>query len=313
MTKSSHKRILVTGSAGFLGSHLCESLVNLHHHVIGFDNLSSGNKENLDNLLKKENFEFIEGDVVDQIEIECDEIYNLACPASPVQYQSDPIATLRASAFGAYNLLELAKKNNCKIFHASTSEIYGDPLQHPQKESYWGNVNPIGIRSCYDEGKRVAETLFFDYNREFDTEIKVGRIFNTYGPRMLPDDGRVVSNFIVQAINQKPITIYGKGTQTRSFCYVDDLIEAFILFMETEKDFSGPLNLGNPNEFSIIEIAKTILNITESNSEIIYKPLPLDDPRKRRPDISLARNKLNWIPKIPLEEGLKKTIEYFKS
>ena len=313
MSKSYSKRILVTGSAGFLGSHLCERLVNLNHHVIGLDNLSSGHRGNLTKLLKEENFEFIEGDVVDKIQLECDEIFNLACPASPVQYQADPIATMRASAFGAYNMLELAKKNNAKIFHASTSEIYGDPLEHPQKESYWGNVNPIGIRSCYDEGKRVAETLSFDYKREFGTEIKVGRIFNTYGPRMLPNDGRVVSNFIIQAINQKPVTIYGKGDQTRSFCYVDDLINAFVLFMESESGFSGPINLGNPNEFSISEIAQTILNITGSNSEIIFKPLPSDDPKKRKPDISLAKSKLKWTPKITLEEGLKRTIEYFKS
>ena len=307
------KQILITGGAGFIGSHLCENFLEDGSNVLCVDNFFTGDKRNVSHLLKNHRFELMRHDVTFPLYVEVNQIYNMACPASPIHYQYDPVQTTKTSVHGAINMLGLAKRLDARIFQASTSEVYGDPTQHPQKESYWGNVNPIGIRSCYDEGKRVAETLFFDYNREFDTEIKVGRIFNTYGPRMLPDDGRVVSNFIVQAINQKPITIYGKGTQTRSFCYVDDLIEAFILFMETEKDFSGPLNLGNPNEFSIIEIAKTILNITESNSEIIYKPLPLDDPRKRRPDISLARNKLNWIPKITLEEGLKKTIEYFKS
>jgi UDP-glucuronate decarboxylase len=311
MNIKTDKSILVTGAAGFLGSHLCEALLKKGNNVIGVDNLSSGSLLNIKDLLGLERFNFIEHDVIEYLEIKCDEIYNLACPASPVQYQSNPIGTLKTNVFGASNLLELALKNQAKIFQASTSEVYGDPLEHPQKESYWGNVNPVGLRSCYDEGKRCAETLFFDYQRKHKTEIRVARIFNTYGPKMKSDDGRVVSNFIVQALENKPLTVYGEGLQTRSFCYVDDLIRGFILLMD-HQEFKGPVNLGNPVEFTMIELAKKVLNITSSISKIEHEDLPLDDPKKRKPNIDLAFKELNWKPDIHLEEGLKKTIEYFK-
>ena len=311
MNIKTDKSILVTGAAGFLGSHLCEALLKKGNNVIGVDNLSSGSLLNIKDLLGLEQFNFIEHDVIEYLEIKCDEIYNLACPASPVQYQSNPIGTLKTNVFGASNLLELALKNQAKIFQASTSEVYGDPLEHPQKESYWGNVNPVGLRSCYDEGKRCAETLFFDYQRKHKTEIRVARIFNTYGPKMKSDDGRVVSNFIVQALENKPLTVYGEGLQTRSFCYVDDLIRGFILLMD-HQEFKGPVNLGNPVEFTMIELAKKVLNITSSISKIEHEDLPLDDPKKRKPNIDLAFKELNWKPDIHLEEGLKKTIEYFK-
>ena len=311
MKNNIEKSILVTGAAGFLGSHLCEALLKTGSKVTGVDNLSSGSLLNLKHLLDLENFEFIEHDITNYLDIECDEIYNLACPASPVQYQSDPIGTLKTNVIGASNLLELAVKKHARIFQASTSEVYGYPLEHPQTESYWGNVNPVGVRSCYDEGKRCAETLFFDYQREHKIEIRVARIFNTYGPKMKSDDGRVVSNFIVQALENKPLTVYGEGLQTRSFCYVDDLIRGFILLMD-HKDFMGPVNLGNPVEFTMIELAEKVLNITSSNSEIKHEDLPLDDPKKRKPNINLALDKLNWSPDIPLEEGLKMTIEYFR-
>lgn len=307
------KRILVTGAAGFLGSHLCEHLLQQGDYVIGLDNLSSGSVINLKELSNSNQFEFIEADVVDPIDIKCDEIFNLACPASPIQYQSDPISTMKASILGAYNLLELAKENDSKILQASTSEVYGDPLKHPQTEEYWGHVNPIGIRSCYDEGKRAAETLFMDYQREFNLEIKIVRIFNTYGPRMLPNDGRVISNFIVQALNNDPITIYGDGNQTRSFCYVQDLINGFLLMMNSGKEITGPINIGNPDEYSILKIAEIIVEKTGSDSEIIKKPLPEDDPRKRRPDISKAEEYLDWRPNIQLNKGLEQTIDFFRN
>ena len=281
------------------------------HKVIGIDNLSSGSSKNLENIITQENFHFIEHDITDYIDIECDQIYNLACPASPVQYQNNPISTLKTNVIGTYNLLELAVRNDAKIFQASTSEVYGDPLEHPQRESYWGNVNPIGIRSCYDEGKRCAETLFFDYQREHKIQIRVGRIFNTYGPKMQLEDGRVVSNFIVQALAGKSLTVYGAGNQTRSFCFVDDLIRGFILLMEHDK-LSGPVNLGNPIEFTMIELAEKVIKLTSSTSEIIFEELPQDDPKMRRPDIDLAFQELGWSPSISLDEGLRKTIEYFK-
>ena len=312
MNKLSKKRILVTGGAGFLGSFLCERLLNQDNHVICLDNLFTGNQKNIHHLLNNKNFEFIKHDVITPYFFEVNEIYNLACPASPVHYQYDPVKTTKTSIYGAINALELAKKLNIKIFQASTSEIYGDPLIHPQNESYWGNVNPIGIRSCYDEGKRCAETLFFDYQRRFNIDIKVSRIFNTYGPRMHPEDGRVVSNFIISALKNQDITVYGDGKQTRSFCYCDDLIESFVKFMNSEKHVNGPINLGNPNEFSIIDLAKSILKITNSKSRIVYNDLPEDDPKQRCPDISIAKKILDWEPKIDLEDGLLKTISYFK-
>ena len=311
MKENTNKTILVTGAAGFLGSHLTEILLSKGERVIGIDNLSSGSTKNLEGIASSESFKFIEHDITDYIDIDCDQIYNLACPASPVQYQNNPIGTLKTNVIGASNLLELAVKNKAKIFQASTSEVYGDPLEHPQKESYWGNVNPIGIRSCYDEGKRCAETLFFDHQRENKTEIRVARIFNTYGPKMQSEDGRVVSNFIVQALSSKPLTVYGEGMQTRSFCFVDDLIRGFVLLMDSEK-FSGPVNLGNPTEFTMIELAKKIISLTSSNSEIIFEELPQDDPKKRKPDIDLAAQELGWSPSISLDEGLKRTINYFK-
>lgn len=312
MNKLSKKRILVTGGAGFLGSFLCEKLLNQGNHIICLDNLFTGTQNNILHLLNNKNFEFIKHDVIKPYFFEVDEIYNLACPASPVHYQYDPIETIKTSIYGAINALELAKRLKIKVFQASTSEVYGDPLIHPQNELYCGNVNPIGIRSCYDEGKRCAETLFFDYRRKFNLDIKVARIFNTYGPRMHPEDGRVISNFIISALNNDCITVYGDGKQTRSFCYCDDLIESFIKFMNSDENISGPINLGNPNEFSIIELAKNILKITNSTSKIVYKSLPEDDPKQRCPDISKAKKILDWEPKINLENGLIKTISYFK-
>ena len=306
------KRILVTGGAGFLGSHLCEKLLNEGHEVICLDNFFTGTKRNIAHLLNNEHFEFLRHDVVFPLYIEIDEIYNLACPASPVHYQHNPIGTFKTGILGAMNMLGLAKRTGAKIMQASTSEVYGDPDVHPQPESYWGKVNPNGIRSCYDESKRSAETLFFDYERQHGINIKVARIFNTYGPKMHPNDGRVVSNFIIQALKNEPITVYGDGSQTRSFCYVDDLIEAFILLMNTPDNFSGPVNTGNPAEFTILDLAKKVIEITDSKSVIDLLALPQDDPKQRQPDITLAKEKLNWNPQIKLEEGLIKTIEYFK-
>ena len=305
------KRILITGGAGFLGSHLCERLLAEGQEVICLDNFFTGGKQNVVHLLDNPYFELIRHDVTFPLYIEVDEIYNLACPASPIHYQYDPVQTTKTSVHGAINMLGLAKRVRAKIFQASTSEVYGDPQVHPQPETYWGHVNPNGLRSCYDEGKRCAETLFFDYHRQHNLRIKVARIFNTYGPRMHPNDGRVVSNFIVQALLGQPITIYGDGSQTRSFCYVDDLIEAFIRLMNTEDNFTGPVNTGNPGEFTILQLAETVLELTGSKSELIFKPLPQDDPKQRRPDISLAKEKLGWEPKISLREGLVPTIAYF--
>jgi UDP-glucuronate decarboxylase len=306
------KRILITGGAGFIGSHLCEKLLREGHEVICMDDFSTGLIENIQHLINEPNFQLIKHDVCNPYELEVDEIYNLACPASPAHYQKNPIKTLKTSVLGSLNALELAKKLNIKILQASTSEVYGDPQVHPQPESYWGNVNPIGPRACYNEGKRCAETLFFDYYRLYKVKIKVVRIFNTYGPRMRIDDGRVISNFIVQALKNEPITIYGDGTQTRSFCYIDDLIEGLIKMMESPEDFTGPVNLGNPEEYRIIDLAQKIIELTGSKSKLIFRPLPQDDPKKRCPDIRLAKKRLNWSPKTPLEEGLKKTIEYFE-
>ena len=305
------KRILVTGGAGFLGSHLCDRLLADGHEVVCLDNYFTGTKQNIVHLMANPYFEVIRHDVTFPLYIEVDEIYNLACPASPVHYQFDPVQTTKTSVHGAINMLGLAKRVKAKIFQASTSEVYGDPKIHPQPEGYWGHVNPNGVRSCYDEGKRCAETLFFDYRRQHNLRIKVARIFNTYGPRMHPNDGRVVSNFIVQALQGRPITIYGNGLQTRSFCYVDDLIEAFVRLMGTEDGFSGPVNTGNPGEFTILQLAKTVIELTGSKSEIVFEPLPEDDPQQRRPDITLAREKLGWEPKVTLREGLIPTIEYF--
>jgi UDP-glucuronate decarboxylase len=307
----SRKRILVTGGAGFLGSHLTDRLLADGHEVICIDNLYTGTKVNIDHLHNNPRFEFIRHDVTFPLYVEVDEIYNLACPASPIHYQHDPVQTTKTSVHGAINMLGLAKRLRCTILQASTSEVYGDPTVHPQTESYWGNVNPIGIRSCYDEGKRCAETLFFDYHRQHHLQIKVARIFNTYGPRMHPADGRVVSNFIVQALQGKPITIYGDGSQTRSFCYVDDLIEGVVRLMASPKDFTGPANLGNPKESKIRELAELVIAITGSKSPIVQSPLPEDDPKQRSPDISLAFSRLGWSPKVQLPEGLKHTIQYF--
>ena len=305
------KTVLVTGGAGFLGSHLCERLIEQGHEVVCVDNLFTGTKRNIQHLLGHKRFEFVRHDVTFPLYMEVDEIYNLACPASPVHYQHDPVQTTKTSVHGAINMLGLAKRLKGRIFQASTSEVYGDPSVHPQVESYWGNVNPIGPRSCYDEGKRCAETLFFDYHRQHKLDIKVVRIFNTYGPRMHPNDGRVVSNFIVQALKGEPITIYGDGSQTRSFCYVDDLIAGFLKFMDSPKDFTGPMNLGNPGEFSMKELAEKVIDLTGSKSKLTFMPLPQDDPKQRRPDITLAKSKLGWEPKVPLAEGLQKTIAYF--
>ena len=306
------KRILVTGGAGFLGSHLCGRLLNDGHDVLCVDNYFTGTKDNVEHLLQNPHFELMRHDITFPLYVEVDEIYNLACPASPIHYQFDPVQTTKTSVHGAINMLGLAKRTKAKIFQASTSEVYGDPQVHPQKEEYWGHVNPIGLRSCYDEGKRCAETLFFDYHRQHKLQIKVARIFNTYGPRMHPNDGRVVSNFIVQALRGEPITIYGDGIQTRSFCYVDDMIEAFIRLMNTPDGFTGPINLGNPVEFTIKELAEKVISLTGSKSNIEYKPLPADDPKQRQPDITLVKNTLEWMPKVKLEEGLNNTVSYFK-
>jgi UDP-glucuronate decarboxylase len=303
-------RILITGGAGFLGSHLSERLLLEGHEVVCMDNFFTGRKCNIAHLLENPYFELMRHDVVDPFKLEVDQIYNLACPASPVHYQHNPIKTTKTSVMGAINCLGLAKRVNARVFQASTSEVYGDPDVHPQPESYWGNVNTIGIRSCYDEGKRCAETLFFDYHRQNQVDIRVVRIFNTYGPRMLADDGRVVSNFIVQALQGQDITVYGEGQQTRSFCYVDDLIEGFVGLMNQEQ-VVGPMNIGNPGEFTILELAQKVIELTGSNSQIVYRPMPEDDPKQRQPDITQAREVLGWEPKVQLEAGLKKTIEYF--
>jgi UDP-glucuronate decarboxylase len=308
-----HVRILVTGGAGFLGSHLCERLLLQGHEVLSADNYFTGSRKNIAPFLGNALFEAIRHDVTFPLYVEVDQIYNLACPASPVHYQHDPVQTTKTSVHGAINMLGLAKRVGARILQASTSEVYGDPDVHPQQESYWGRVNPIGIRSCYDEGKRCAETLFFDYHRQHGLDIKVMRIFNTYGPRMHPDDGRVVSNFIVQALTGKDITIYGDGSQTRSFCYVDDLVEGMIRLMNTEPGFTGPVNVGNPVEFTMLELAQLVLELTGSTSQIVFRPLPSDDPRQRQPDISLARSRLGWEPVVPLREGLMRTIDYFRT
>ena len=312
MKVSNRKRVMVTGGAGFLGSHLCERLLNDGHDVLCVDNFYSGTKDNIEHLVENPHFEMMRHDVTFPLYVEVDEIYNLACPASPIHYQRDPVQTTKTSVHGAINMLGLAKRTKAKILQASTSEVYGDPEVHPQNESYWGHVNPIGIRSCYDEGKRCAETLFFDYHRQHQLEIKVVRIFNTYGPRMHPNDGRVVSNFIVQALSGKDITIYGDGSQTRSFCYVDDLIEGFIRLMASPSDTTGPINIGNPVESSIKELAETIITMVGGKSKLIFNPLPQDDPKQRKPDITLARNKLGWEPKVKLHDGLSNTVDYFK-
>ena len=305
-------RVLVTGGAGFIGSHLCERLIQAGQDVLCVDNLYTGTRRNIAQLLRHERFEFMRHDVTFPLYVEVDQIYNLACPASPIHYQFDPVQTTKTSVHGAINMLGLAKRLKVTILQASTSEVYGDPKVHPQAEGYWGNVNPIGPRSCYDEGKRCAETLFFDYHRQHKLGIKVARIFNTYGPRMHPSDGRVVSNFIVQALRGDDITIYGDGSHTRSFCYVSDLVEALIRLMATEAAFTGPVNLGNPKEFTILELAEKILTLTASRSKIVYKPLPTDDPVQRQPDIALARRSLSWAPLVELDEGLRETIDYFK-
>ena len=305
------KRVLVTGGAGFLGSHLCERLLNDGLEVICLDNYFTGNKQNVQHLMDNPAFELMRHDVTFPLYLEVDEIYNLACPASPVHYQHDPVQTTKTSVHGAINMLGLAKRTGAKIFQASTSEVYGDPKVHPQTEEYWGHVNPIGYRSCYDEGKRCAETLFFDYRRQHDLRIKVGRIFNTYGPRMHPNDGRVVSNFIVQALMGDPITIYGEGDQTRSFCYCLDLIEAFVRIMATDDSFTGPVNIGNPDEFTIRQLAERVIELTNSTSTLEFRDLPSDDPTQRKPDISLAKEALDWQPQVKLDQGLIKTIEYF--
>ncbi len=305
------RRILVTGGSGFLGSHLCDRLVARGDDVVCADNLFTGRKRNIAHLLNRPNFEFLRHDVTFPLYVEVDQIYNLACPASPVHYQHDPVQTTKTSVHGAINMLGLAKRLRARIFQASTSEVYGDPDVHPQPEEYWGRVNPIGIRSCYDEGKRCAETLFFDYYRQHKLDIRVARIFNTYGPRMHPSDGRVVSNFIVQALKGEDITLYGDGLQTRSFCYVDDLIDAFVTFMDTDGDLPGPINLGNPNEFTIKQLAEAVIDLTGAKSKLIFLPLPSDDPKQRQPNIEKAREILRWQPKIQLNDGLTKTIEYF--
>ena len=307
------KKVLITGGAGFIGSHLCERLLNEGCDVLCVDNYFTGAKDNVAHLLDNPRFEIMRHDVTFPLYVEVDEIYNLACPASPVHYQYDPVQTTKTSVHGAINMLGLAKRLRAKVFQASTSEVYGDPEIHPQHESYWGNTNPIGLRSCYDEGKRCAETLFFDYWRQHKLQIKVARIFNTYGPRMHPNDGRVVSNFIVQALQGQDITLYGDGSQTRSFCYVDDLVEAFIRIMATDDDFVGPVNIGNPGEFTILELAEKVIEFIGSSSKIVNKPLPLDDPTRRRPDITLAKEKLGWEPTVELYEGLRRTVAYFET
>ncbi len=307
------KRILVTGGAGFLGSHLCEKLLNDGHEVLCIDNFYTGRRSNIIEFLSNPSFEVLRHDICFPLYVEVDEIYNLACPASPIHYQFDPVQTTKTSVHGSINMLGLAKRIKAKIFQASTSEVYGDPIVHPQPESYWGNVNPIGTRSCYDEGKRCAETLFFDYYRQNKLRIKVARIFNTYGPKMHINDGRVVSNFILQALRGEDITVFGDGSQTRSFCYVDDMIDGFLRFMDTPDDFTGPVNLGNPSEFTILELAEKIIKLTKTHSRIVYKPLPEDDPQQRQPDIDLARKALKWKPKVILDDGLKDTVAYFKT
>lgn len=308
-----NKRILVTGGGGFLGSHLCEKLLGQGHEVICVDNFYTGSRANIAHLVSNPMFEILRHDICFPLYVEVDEIYNLACPASPIHYQFDPVQTTKTSVHGAINMLGLAKRVKAKILQASTSEVYGDPEIHPQTEGYWGNVNPIGTRSCYDEGKRCAETLFFDYYRQHKLQIKVARIFNTYGPRMHPNDGRVISNFIMQALSGRDITVYGDGEQTRSFCYVDDLIDGLIKLMDTEDDFTGPINLGNPKEFTILELAEKVIKLTGAKCKIKHEELPLDDPRQRQPDIGIAKKSLGWDPKIELEKGLKKTIDYFEN
>jgi UDP-glucuronate decarboxylase len=307
------KRVLVTGGAGFIGSHLCERLLGEGHDVLCVDNFFTGVKDNIGHLLGNPHFELMRHDVTFPLYVEVDQIYNLACPAAPIHYQFDPVQTTKTSVHGAINMLGLAKRVKAKILQASTSEVYGDPKVHPQTEDYWGHVNPIGSRSCYDEGKRCAETLFFDYYRQHKLRIKVARIFNTYGPRMHPNDGRVVSNFIVQALKGEPITIYGKGNQTRSFCYVDDLVDALMRLMNTGDAITGPINLGNPGEFTILELAKKVIELTKSKSELVFKPLPEDDPMQRKPDISLAARELAWKPSIQIDDGLRRTIDYFRN
>lgn len=307
------KRILVTGGAGFIGSHLCEKLLNEDNEIVCVDNFFTGSKDNIKDLLSNPYFEFIRHDICFPLYIEVDEIYNLACPASPIHYQFDPVQTTKVNVLGSINMLGLAKRLKIKILQASTSEIYGNPITHPQSEDYWGNVNTIGPRACYDEGKRCAETLFFDYRRQHDLDIKVVRIFNTYGPRMHPNDGRVVSNFIIQALNGQDITVYGQGSQTRSFCYVDDLVDGIFRMMNANSGFTGPVNLGNPVETTVLGLAELIIELTDSKSKIIYKDLPQDDPERRKPDISLAKDKLNWQPTVDLKDGLSRTIEYFKT
>lgn len=307
------KRILVTGGAGFIGNHLCRRLLNEGNHVICLDNFFTGLKKHIEDLINHPEFELIEHNIIDPIDIECEQIYNLACPASPPHYQYDSVSTMKTSVFGIINMLELAKKYNATILQASTSEVYGNPLVHPQNETYWGNVNPIGIRSCYDEGKRAAETLMMDYHRQYGVDTRIIRIFNTYGPNMDPKDGRVVSNCIMQALNNEDITIYGDGSQTRSFCFVDDLVEGMILMMNNPQKFIGPVNLGNPSERTVLDLAQKIIEFTESKSKITFMPLPSDDPVKRKPDIATAKRELGWEPKVDITEGLKKTIEYFKT
>ena len=306
------KRVMVTGGAGFLGAHLCDRLIAMGHDVLCVDNFFTGSKRNVSHLLDHPNFELMRHDVTFPLYVEVDQIFNLACPASPIHYQYDPVQTTKTSVHGAINMLGLAKRVRARILQASTSEVYGDPEVHPQPEGYWGKVNPIGVRSCYDEGKRCAETLFFDYHRQHRLEIKVVRIFNTYGPRMHPNDGRVVSNFIVQALKGENITIYGDGQQSRSFCYVDDLIEAMLRMMDSPAEFTGPVNIGNPGEFTMLQLAEAVLRLTRSRSTIIFKPLPQDDPRQRKPDITLAKEKLGWTPQVALEDGLRATIAYFE-
>lgn len=305
-------RILVTGGAGFIGSHLCEHLIDKGNEVLCVDNFFTGRRQNVSNLLSSVNFELMRHDITFPLYAEVDQIFNLACPASPIHYQMDPVQTTKTNVHGAINMLGLAKRIGARIFQASTSEVYGDPEVHPQTEDYWGRVNPIGYRSCYDEGKRCAETLFFDYHRQHKLQIKVVRIFNTYGPRMHPNDGRVVSNFIVQALKNEDITVYGEGKQTRSFCYIDDLIDAMLLMMDSPANFTGPVNIGNPQEFSILELAEHVLRLTKSKSRLVFKDLPADDPKQRRPDISLAQKELSWQPKVNLEDGLKETVAYFR-
>jgi UDP-glucuronate decarboxylase len=309
----SRTRTLVTGGSGFIGSHLCERLLAAGHEVLCVDNYYTGRRQNIEHLLADPRFEVLRHDITMPLYVEVDQIFNLACPASPIHYQFDPVQTLKASVHGSINMLGLAKRIKAKIFQASTSEVYGDPHVHPQPESYWGHVNPLGPRACYDEGKRAAETLFFDYHRQHGVRIKVARIFNTYGPRMHPNDGRVVSNFIMQALRGEPITIYGDGTQTRSFAFVDDLVEGILRLMATDDGVTGPINLGNPNEVTVRQLAETVIAMTQSRSPLVFKPLPADDPRQRQPDISLAREKLGWSPTVDLRSGLKRTIDYFKS